>query len=537
MQSARISRSISVRKVHFASPLLCLFWLFTLADVAQAQGNVPQNTASFDHVQAAAANLAAHPYQPQPEVPASLKNLTYDQFRFIGFIDGKELWSDAQRPFRIGFYHKGYVHLDDVSINLIENGQAVPVPFSKSYFHYLGTAKQLQIPDDLGFAGFRVQGRFPGQTKFEEIFSFVGASYFRARAERTVLGTSARGLAVNCGLPKPEEFPVFREYWIVAPQPGDTALRVWALLDSPSVAGAYEFLLTPGIENSDVEIDETLYFRQSPEKVGIAPLSSMWLWGDGLNGPQGDHRPEVHDADGLQVHEKDGKWTWRALSQQGYPSLVRLQRTSLKGFGLVQRDTDPQHYLDEEALYHQRPTVWIEPLSDWGAGAIELLELPAPHEGIDNIATWWVPEQGVSPGTPVNLKYRVSFCVGDRPEHDLGKGIAYRINREGRERMQLEIDFSGPALAARDKDLPPQVQLTSIRGFVTSTTCRRQAEGIWTAHLDVRPTGEGPVELSVVLKEGERELTETWACLCPLEPPPVSLPPWKLKEQQKESKP
>jgi len=488
----------------------------------------------YVQLQSGAKELSARPYVPQPDLPDDLKNINYDQFRQIGFIDGKELWREPGSPFRIGFYHKGYVAVDDVSMNLIEKGKSRPLPFSKEYFHYLRGAADWKIPDDLGFAGFRVQGRFPGQPDFSEIFSFVGASYFRARAESTVLGTSARGLALNCGLPQPEEFPVFREYWVVKPQPTDTSLTAYALLESPSVTGAYQLTMTPGVEKTSIDIKSTLYFRQVPDKVGIAPMSSMWLWGDALPGPKGDHRPEVHDADGLQIHTADGKWHWRTLGQQHYPSLVQFKYDSLKGFGLIQRDTNPNHYLDDEARYDARPSVWIEPQSDWGPGTVELLELPAPHEGIDNIAAWWVPGRDVVPGEPIELSYRLSFFHGDRPEHTQAKAVAHRVTRPDPETILVEIDFRGANLAT-EQVAPPVPQVVSIRGAVPSIQCQRTSPDVWTAKLEVKPTGEGPVELTVALKSGEEEQSETWAYLCPLTPPAVSLPPWKVKDVEKES--
>ncbi len=498
---------------------------------------IPQPVTSYEQLQQAALELSRKPYRPQPELPADLKDITYDEFRQIGFIDGKELWKESKSPFRLGFYHKGYVAVDDVSINLLEDGKQVPVPFSKSYFHYLRDAAKWNIPDDVGYAGYRVQGRFPGDEQFQEIFTFVGASYFRARASNTVLGTSARGLAINCGLPKPEEFPVFREYWIRKPNPGDKSLTALALLESPSVTGAYQFTMTPAFEKTYIDVEQTLYFRQVPEKVGIAPMSSMWLWGDALPGPKGDHRPEVHDADGLQIHTADGRWIWRALGQQSYPSLVQFKQDRIRGFGLIQRDTNPNHYLDAEAQYDARPGLWIEPKSDWGPGRIELLELDAPHEGIDNIAAWWVPEKAVVIGEPVNFSYRLTYFHGDRPDHEAGKAVAHRVKRSADGLIQVEIDFSGPILAKRSAEAPPVPQVVSIRGAVPKVTCTQQADDFWTAHLDVKPTGEGPVELTVMLKYGDEELTETWAYLCPLNPPAVSLPPWKVKAGEKESAP
>ncbi|WP_437206494.1 glucan biosynthesis protein G [Planctomicrobium sp. SH664] len=520
---------------HWRSQLSGSALLLCMLGVVQAADNrlTVNPVKSFDQLQAAARTLAASEYRQQPPVPECLspEHMNYDAFRRIGFDDTKAIWGDTILPYRIGFYHKGYVHHDDVTINLIVDGQEQPLPFSKNYFQYREFTKDLPIPDDLGFAGFRVNACFPGQVKLEEIFSFVGASYFRARPAVGGLGTSARGLAIDCGLPKAEEFPVFREYWITEPAPGDTSLKVLALLDSPSVTGAYEFHLIPGTESTDIDVRATLYFRNTPEKVGFAPLSSMWMWGDGLDGPQGDHRPEVHDSDGLQIETADGTWLWRALCRQSYPSLVHLSYPGVRGFGLLQRDRTKSHYLDDEALYHSRPGVWIEPKSDWGPGAVELLELPAPHEGIDNVAVWWVPDQKPEPGKPVDLSYRISFFAGDRANHTLKKASAYRVSRDQPGIIKLAIDFTGGSAPADGRI--PTAAITSIRGEVTSSKVEERVPGVWTTNLTVKPTGEGPVELKLTLKDGDKDLSETWAYLLPLEPPPVSLPPWRLKEAEK----
>ncbi len=516
--------------------LLCLFFVVFngLSDGLRGQG-VPVEkggVTSYGELQELASAISKRAYEPQPEVPQVLKELTYDQFRFIGFTDGKEVWAETLLPFRVGFYHKGYVAVDDVSIDVIRDGQDFSIPFSRNYFHYLAWAHDLKLPDDVGFAGFRIKTVFPDEIEMQEIFTFVGASYFRARAKNTILGTSTRGLAIDCGLPKPEEFPVFRKYWIVKPKMGDTSLHVLGLLESQSVTGAYDFVLSAGTDATTIDVKETLYFRSVPEKVGIAPMSSMWLWGDGLAGPQGDHRPEVHDSDGLQIQDANGNWLWRALGQQGYPSIVHLAYPAVKGFGLIQRDVNKEHYLDDEALYHMRPSVWIEPLSDWGPGAIELLELDAPHEGIDNIAAWWVPDQKVEVGKPIELSYRLSYFLGDRADHELAKAVGHRIVRnEGK--MQLEVDFRGPSLMHRGENFVPEVEVSSIRGAVISSSSRASIPGDVTTKLEIEPTGEGPVELQVKLKDGAQVLTETWSYLCPLTAPKVELPPWKKKDEEK----
>ena len=100
--------------------------------------------------------------------------------------------------------------------------------------------------NDLGFAGFRLHGRLNRADYFDEICAFLGASYFRAVAKGQAYGLSARGLALNTVQPQGEEFPVFRSFWLETPEAGADAVVVHALMDSPSVSGAFRFDIHPG---------------------------------------------------------------------------------------------------------------------------------------------------------------------------------------------------------------------------------------------------------------------------------------------------
>jgi glucans biosynthesis protein len=514
--------------------LLLLTWtrLSVFPAPAEAQDSArPDGIVGFDQVVEFARRTAARPYKPSPELPPGLKDITYDLYKMISFDVKKPIWLNHKRPVWLETFHRGYVHQDQVSLNIIADGKENHLPFTKDLFEYRQDAKKLDIQGDLGFAGMRLVGTFPEYPERQEFVAFLGSSYFRARDAENVYGSSTRGLAIDIGLPKTEEFPIFREFWIVKPQPDDPDVTIYALLDSPSVAGAYHFVLKPGIKQTTLDIRATLFFRKAVEKVGFAPLTSMWMWGDGLSGPKGDPRPEVHDADGLLIQAGD-TWNWRAVSRQEYPSVVRMPYTDIRGFGVVQRDRNVDHYRDQEAMYHRRPSVWIEPQGNWGAGAIELLELDAPHEGIDNVAVWWVPERVDQSGAPVNLQYRVSFFSGDPPGHTLGKATAFRVVRHSPELMDVEVDFAGTALAELPADTKLSVEVGSVRAEVKSATCQKNDGGSWTAKLAVRPTREGPIELKATVKSQGQALTETWSYLCPLNVPPVSIPPWRLKEME-----
>ena len=57
----------------------------------------------------------------------------------------------------------------------------------------------------------------------------------------------------------------------------------------------------------------------------------------------------------------------------------------------MQRDRDFDHYQDDGVFYDRRPSLWVEPLGDWGAGAVQLVEIPTDDEIHDNIVAFWVP--------------------------------------------------------------------------------------------------------------------------------------------------
>jgi periplasmic glucans biosynthesis protein len=492
---------------------------------------------SFEDLVSFAQQTSTRPFVKSQALPKDWSDLSYDEYRKVVFDPNKAIWRSEELPFFLEAFHRGFVHHDQVALHSLNAGENEFIPFRSSLFDYRGEVDGKELQPDFGFAGYRVVGKFPGQSDWQEMLTFLGASYFRARNAQGVYGSSARGLAIDSGLPKTEEFPVFRAHWIVKPKVGDAHIRILALLESPSVTGAYEFRFAPGVERSSLDVRTTLFFRVIPEKVGIAPLTSMWMWGDGLPGPKEDERPEVHDADSLLICSEgpDGKnsWTCRSLMRQNYPSLVRFPQSKLRGFGLIQRDVQEAHFLDNEAKYHLRPSLWVEATSEWGEGDIDLLELPAEHEGIDNIATWWVPRTPIEPGKPLNFAYRVHFDSGDQTKHELAKLVAHRITRPktSKESIEIGLDFASSSQLKRLQDHSSlQARVSPVRCDVEDTRLERQSDGTVTVVLVVRPnTPDDPIELAVDLVADGETLSETWRYLCPLISPAVALPPWRQK--------
>ena len=459
----------------------------------------------------------------------------------LGFRPERAIWWQTKRPFWVEPFHRGYVYRDKIGINTIVKETEVPFLYKPELYEFRGPVKNLKTNPDLGFGGMKVIGNFPDTTNGQEQLVLGGSSYFRARVYEHPFGTSTRGLAINVGLNQDEEFPVFREYWIEEAKQFDRTLVILSLLDSPSVVGAYRLELRPDRQQSTIEVAAKLFFRETPDKVGIAPLTSMWMWGDGLEGPVGDHRPSVHDADGLAIIDGDDTRHWRALSRQSYPSVVRLdQPAGIKGFGLIQRDRSYENYFDQEANYHLRPSVWIHPYEDWGAGAVELLELPGPHEGIDNVAAWWVPAKTIEPGVPLELNYRVQFFNGDLPDWDVARATHTRIDRASHkgEPLQFEVDFVGPKLSELPADAAIDVDVQTVSCRVLETSIRRVRTGHWTLSLKIQPDeGIPSIGVQAKLRQDKTVLSETWSYLCAVEAPEVSLPPWRLKELELQQSP
>ncbi|MFZ5494830.1 MAG: glucan biosynthesis protein [Verrucomicrobiota bacterium] len=482
--------------------------------VALATGPLARAAFGFAAVEARARALAAQPYAAPPEnLPEWMQKLDYDQHRGITFAREHAWWRAERLPFQVQFFHPGWLFKSPVKINEVAGGEARPIPYSPDLFDY-GALKPGRVPANLGFAGLRIH--YPLVLPGDEFAVFLGASYFRAVGRGMHYGLSARGLAVDTGEPGPEEFPRFDEFWLVRPAAGDRSLTLFALLDSPSVAGAYRFELQPGDETL-VTVHAVLYFRRHPAAVGLAPLTSMFLHGENTGWSRDDFRPEVHDSDGLLLHTGSGESIWRPLANPRATRVTSFSDHSPRGFGLMQRDRDLAHYEDLEANYHLRPSAWVEPLGDWGAGAVRLLEIPTPDETNDNIVACWVPAKLPAVGQPFAFDYRLHWRKepAGRPA-----GVQLMASREsavlgkpGHRRFVL--DYAGLPFAGPPRDIRAIVSVGEGAKPVGPAGVQALAPlGIWRVVFELEPDGTGrPVELRCFLRENDDVLTETWSNL------------------------
>ena len=378
---------------------------------------VPQSNANsgrgsiFAEVVRRAQSAANTPYQPnEAALPEVLQKLNYDTYRKISFRPEAGLWRDDHLRFQAQFFHPGYLYKDPVAINEVVAGEERAVEFSPKFFRYPHLDPAPLKDAKLGFAGFRLLYPLNHRQPVDELISFLGSSYFRALGARQVYGISARGIAINTAENMPEEFPAFREFWLCRPAPGARELQFFALLDGPSVSGAYKFLLKPGPETT-VEVEARLFFRKPVEVLGLAPLTSMF-WRDQPD-PKlpNDKRPEVHDSDTLLIEQADGTTETHRLRQVDRVTTQLFPEKNPKSFGLLQRDRDPAHYLDREAHYDRRPSVRVESLGEWGAGTVHLMELPTANEYNDNVVAFWQPEKRPAAGDELQFKYRLHWLT------------------------------------------------------------------------------------------------------------------------------
>lgn len=464
-----------------------------------------------------AERLAKESYQePKAQVPDWLLKISYDQWRQVRLRPEHALWRDDKLPFQVQFFHPGLYYNRIVTVNLVDNKGVHPLTFSPSQFDYGKNDFASKVPQDLGYAGFRIHAPFKTPKYFDEVIVFLGASYFRAVGRDQVFGLSARALAIETAEPSGEEFPFFKEFWIARPAAGAKELTVFALLDSRSVTGAYRFVIQPG-EQTTVKVDLLLYARQEVKKVGFAPLTSMFFHGENTFRPYEDFRPEVHDSDGLLLNLETGEWLWRPFDNPRALNVTGFQVARPKGFGLIQRDRDFDHYQDLETRPDLRPTVWQTPRGDWGNGRVELVEIPTKTDTNDNIVAYWVPGKQPKPGELVAFSYMMSWYGDDPARPPAGRVAATRRDRgtvEGAYRFV--VDFDGKQLQA----LPGE---TVLRGVVTIASGDQSAEVLsqqvvknpvtsgWRLTFQVRPKQKTPVELRAFLDKGGEALTETWS--------------------------
>lgn len=481
------------------------------ASLSAAEPPPAPKPAFFDRLVNEARASAKEKYKEStPPLPEFLKELSYDAYLGIHFRPEKALWSGAPSRFQVQFFHPGFLYREPVRIRVLEDGLEREIRFSPEMFDYGQHRFPQPLPRDLFLAGLRVLYPVNRPAKMDEVAVFLGASYFRVLGAHQTFGSSARGLAIDTAEPGGEEFPRFTEFWLEKPAPLAEQLRLFARLESRRVAGAYQFLIKPG-ETTVVEIEASLFLREEVKKLGLAPLTSMFLFSESRTRFFPDFRPEIHDADGLLVQTTNPFWAWRPLVN---PLKVHQVNAfpNATGFGLLQRDRNGDHYQDLQAHYESRPSYWVAPEGDWGKGRVELVEIPSGEERNDNMVAYWVPERKVPPGQEFRFRYRLRAFSTDseRPAEMLWRVRDTRLQTEKGGRTRYFIDFAGGSPAAPTGSAPVG-KVRASKGKVENviTQPNHMFDG-WRIFFDLVPEDDKPVELQGWLQQQDKMVSELW---------------------------
>lgn len=478
----------------------------------------------FDHgvVIERARQLARAPYDPpRSPLPPALDQLSFDAFRAIRFKRDKAFFGNTRSGYRLELFHRGFLYKFPVVVNLVREGVPQPIPYDPSLFDFGGTKVEGRAPVDFGFAGIRLLYPLNKPTVMDELGVFLGASYFRFLGAGQHYGISARGVAIGTGEQQPEEFPDFREFWVEEPGPNAAQLVVHALLDGPSLAGAYRMVITPG-EETTVAVGSTLFPRVEIPKIGVAPLTTMFFYGENDRAQYRGFRPEVHDSDGLLIRTSSGEWTWRPLVNPLALRKTAFPETNLQGFGVLQRDRLFEHYQDLEVRYDLRPSYWIDREGEWGPGRVELVEIPTDNETIDNVVSYWTPDVTPKPGETLRYSYMLrSLKLAERltPKARALHTFVTEARASGDPKAgppnvrRFIVDFAGGELGYWLDDPKRVVTDTGATlGTIDAAYVvpNRETGGfrLFLDHALDEPDSEA--QLRAVLKVGDKALTETW---------------------------
>ena len=479
----------------------------------------------FRDVVRQAQELAQKPYVAPPKIPGFLQNLSFEQYQGIRFNPDKSLWRNNHSLFQVMLISPGLYYKHPVKIDVVDAGGSHALAFQKSDFNFAEPQLEKRVPPDLGFAGFKLTYPLNSHNTQNQFLVFAGASYFRGVGKNDSFGLSGRGIAVNTGLPAGEEFPSFIQYWLIRPNANAHTMKFYALLDGKSLTGAYRFIVVPG-RPTQLKVKAMLFPRDNIALLGLAPLTSMFFYGQNTPRPTREWRPQVHDSDGLLIHNgSSGEWLWRPLIDPKQLQMYYFDTDNVRGFGLLQRQTEFYEYQDLGAHYEARPSAWIVPRGNWGKGKVVLVELPATNETSDNIVAFWTPTEKVTIGKPISLTYDLSFGKSNLTGEPGGMAQATFVGGgniigggQSKGAYRLIVDFSGGSLDRLRANAPVTGAVTAQDGGTVLENFVEYVEPLhrWRLSILAKPAAGKDLALRAFLKNGDKALTETWNYDLPL---------------------
>jgi len=499
-------------KTHLVFGLLTLLLLVVVISSRQ------QETFDFQNVVSMAREMATEGYlSTSPALSKELRDLNYDQLRDIRWKNEYTLWRREGSPFQVRFFHPGSHEDRSVEIYTLPDSPSVPLRYSPDFFDFGKNVLKERPPESTGYAGFRVHYPLNKPDVLDEVLAFKGASYFRVPPKGLIYGLSARGLALDSGIDnRPEEFPVFTKFWLKRPEGFGHTMTIYALLESKTVMGAYQFELELGDETI-MHVKAVLFFRRKAENAGYAPLTSMFWFGENTSNTFGDFRPEVHDSDGLLMQRQNGEWVWHPLAWAGQKQLNVFEDARPKGFGLLQRDRDFNHYQDLEALYNKRPSLWVQPLKGFDKGAVKLIQLHAKNEFEDNVVAFWNPAEPPPLRQAIELEYVLRWYGDTNDLPPIGRCVSTRVDDQDKPYYRhFILEFAGGQLnKIKATDLTEaNIDATSITGAgITEKKVEwNDFNKTWRVSFFAGlPENQKPNEVICRLLFNGQPVTETWS--------------------------
>ena len=524
MQRRHLLKASLALAAYTGIPSTGLFALQAFANPANGDGQA----FDFDWLKQYAKELAGQAYQPTAQkLPDTLANMTPQQFNAIGYDAQHSLWHDLKGQLDVQFFHVGMGFKTPVRMYSVDSktNEAKEVHFRPELFNYNDSGvDKSQLKGDLGFAGFKLF-KAPHLAQYD-IVSFLGASYFRAVDKTRQYGLSARGLAIDTYADRPEEFPDFTKFWFVTPNKNSTRFVVYALLDSPSATGAYRFDIDCLNDRVVMDVDANVNARRDIKQLGIAPMTSMFGCGTHERQTCNTYHPQIHDSDRLAMWKGNGEWICRPLNNPPKLQFNAFKDDSPKGFGLVQTDHEFESYQDVMVRYDRRPSLWVEPTSAWGEGAIQLLEIPTTGETLDNIVAFWAPAETITAGKSLHYGYKLHWSALPPVSTPLARVNATRSGIGGFPEgwapgehwpkvwaRRFAIDFNGGGLSFLPEGTGIEPVVTVTDGKVQDFHVLKIDEiGGYRVIFDWYPTSDNadPVQMRAFIRTQDRALSETW---------------------------
>jgi glucans biosynthesis protein len=475
---------------------------------APRQGFALGEPAPFDPgtVTEAARTLSKRPFKPlADDIPSVFRDLNYEQIRQR---PGTEIWAAENTGFAIEPLHRGSIFSSPMEIGLVAEAKARRIIYDPALFDF----GKLAVPaktGDIGFSGFRVLAQ--GSGGFSELAIFQGASFFRAVAPGQSLGTMARAMSIKTADPRGEEFPAFRSVWIERPTLAAGALVIHALIDSESVTGAYRFTVRPG-DATIIDTECALFARAAVDNLGLATMSATHLSGPIDERCDGDLRPSVSEVTGLQMLTGKGEWLWRPVANRDTLQISTFVDENPRGFGFLQRDRNFDHYQDDDQHVETRPSLWIEPIGDWSAGGVQLVEIPSDSEANDNIIGYWKPKQPLAAGSETFFAYRQFWCWNPPEQPPLAIATQSHSGRgSSSKRRRFVVEFAGDILRIPENAEAMKPNLNAAPGSIveprTFTSGDKKSRRIV---FEIDPGNESYSEIRLVLEAGGKPISETW---------------------------